>query len=87
MRVITAVFLLTTFLQPCKADTAQFDASNLTEVQFTFRGLPGRDGRDGLAGPEGPPGPLGPTGPQGGEGPAGPRGNTGPPGENTQYTK
>ena len=50
-------------------------------MQFTFRGVPGRDGRDGLVGPQGPPGPAGPFGPQGGEGPMGPRGNVGPPGE------
>ena len=60
---------------------AEFDASNVTEMQFTFRGVPGRDGRDGLVGSQGPPGPAGPFGPQGGEGPMGPRGYTGPPGE------
>ncbi len=60
---------------------AVFDASNVTEMQFTFHGVPGRDGRDGLVGPQGPPGPAGPFGPQGGEGPMGPRGNIGPPGE------
>ena len=27
---------------------AEFDASNVTEMQFTFHGVPGRDGRDGL---------------------------------------
>ena len=60
---------------------AEFDASNVTEMQFTFRGVPGRDGRDGLVGPQGPPGPVGPFGPQGGEGLKGPRGNVEPPGE------
>ena len=60
---------------------AEFDASNVTEMQFTFRGVSGRDGRDGLVGPQGPRGPVGPFGPQGGEGPVGPRGYTGPPGE------
>ena len=60
---------------------AEFDATNVTEMQFTFRGVPGRDGRDGLVGPQGPPGPAGPFGPQGVEGPTGPRGDTGPPGE------
>ena len=59
---------------------AEFDASNVTEMQFTFHGVPGRDGRDGLVGPQGPPGPAGPYGPHGGEGPMGPRGNVGPPG-------
>ena len=80
---ISAAFLLAVCLQCCKADVTQFDASNLTEVQFTFRGTPGRDGRDGLVGPKGPPGPFGPVGPQGGEGPAGPRGDIGPQGERT----
>ena len=61
---------------------AEFDASNVTEMQFTFHGVPGRDGRDGLVGPQGRPGPAGPFGPQGEEGPVGPRGYTGPPGEN-----
>ena len=61
---------------------AELDPSNVTEMQFTFRGVPGRDGRDGLVGPQGPPGPAGPFGPQGGEGPMGPRGYTGPLGQN-----
>ena len=61
----------------------EFDASNVTEMQFTFRGVPGRDGRDGLAGPQGPSGPASPFGPQGGEGPEGPRGRAGPPGESS----
>ena len=82
--VITASFLLPACLQHCKADTTLFDASNLTEVQFTFRGTPGRDGRDGHVGPEGPPGPLGPAGPPGVVGPVGPRGDQGPPGERTK---
>ena len=60
---------------------AEFDASNVTEMQFTFRGVPGRDGRNGLVGPLGPPGPVGPFGPQGGEGPVGASGNVGPPGD------
>ena len=50
----------------------------MTEIQLTFRGVPGRDGRDGLVGPQGAPGPAGPFGPQGGEGPMGPRRNVGP---------
>ena len=41
-----------------------FDRNNVTEVKFTFRGVPGRDGRDGSAGPRGPPGPPGPPGTQ-----------------------
>ena len=63
---------------------AEFDASNVTEMQFTFHGVPGRDGRDGLVGPQGPPGPAGLFGHQGGEGPMGPRANIGPPGESKQ---
>ena len=70
--LISVTFLLVTCLQCCKADITQFDASNLTEVQFTFRGTPGRDGRDGL---------VGPVGPKGGEGLVGPKGDNGPPGE------
>lgn len=81
--LISASLLMSACLQCCKADVTQFDASNLTEVEFTFRGTPGRDGRDGLVGPKGPPGPLGPVGPQGGEGPAGPQGDYGPPGKGT----
>ena len=68
-------------LQHVSGQVAEFDASNVTEMQFTFRGVPGRDGRDGLVGPRGPPGPTGPFGPQGGVGPVGQRGNIGPPGE------
>ena len=78
-----AVFVLVTASLRCvTSHPAEFDANNVTEMQFTFRGVPGRDGRDGLVGPQGPPGPPGPYGPQGGEGPLGPRGNVGPPGEN-----
>ena len=58
-----------------------FEAGNVTELQFTFRGVPGRDGREGPMGPQGSQGPTGPTGPQGVEGPAGPRGDVGPHGE------
>ena len=74
--LLLAVMTLCVFGQ-----VAEFDASNVTEMQFTFRGVPGRDGRDGLIGPQGPPGQAGPFGPQGGEGPMGPRGNVGPLGE------
>ena len=58
-----------------------FEAGNVTELQFTFRGVPGRDGREGPTGPQGSQGPTGPTGPQGVKGPAGPRGDVGPRGE------
>ena len=77
------VFLLLLAASPqcVSGQVAEFEANNVTEMQFTFRGVPGRDGRDGLVGPQGPPGPPGPYGSQGGEGPVGPRGNVGPPGE------
>ena len=75
------LLVVATSLQLVTSNLPEFDASNVTEMQFTFRGVPGRDGRDGLVGPQGPPGPAGPFGPQGGEGPMGPRGNIGPPGE------
>ena len=79
---IAVLVLVTASLQCVTGHPAEFDANNVTEMQFTFRGVPGRDGRDGLVGPQGPPGPPGPYGPQGGEGPVGPRGNVGPQGEN-----
>ena len=63
------LLVVATSLQCVTSNLPEFDASNVTEMQFTFRGVPGRDGRDGLVGP------------QGGEGPMGPRGNIGPPGE------
>ena len=75
------LFLLAVNTLCVSGQVAEFDASNVTEMQFTFRGVPGRDGRDGLVGPQGPPGPAGPIGPQGGEGPVGPRGNKGSTGE------
>ena len=78
---VGALFLLAVNTLCVSGQVAEFDASNVTEMQFTFRGVPGRDGRDGLVGPQGPPGPVGPIGPQGGEGPVGPRGNVGPQGE------
>ena len=78
------LLVVATSLQYVTSNLPEFDASNVTEMQFTFRGVPGRDGRDGLVGLRGPPGPLGPFGPQGGEGPMGPRGNVGPPGESTR---
>ena len=74
------LLVVATSLQYVTSNLPEFDASNVTEMQFTFHGVPGRDGRDGLVGPQGPPGPPGPFGPQGGEGPVGPRGNVGPPG-------
>ena len=75
------LFLLAVNTLCLSGQVAEFDAKNVTEMQFTFRGVPGRDGRDGLVGPQGPPGPAGPIGPQGGEGPVGPRGNKGSTGE------
>ena len=78
------LLVVATSLQCVTGQVAEFGASNVTETQFTFRGVPGRDGRDGLVGPQGPPGPAGPIGPQGGEGPVGPRGNVGPQGESRQ---
>ena len=75
------LLVVATSLQLVTSNRPEFNANNVTEMQFTFRGVPGRDGRDGLVGPQGPPGPAGPFGPQGGEGPIGPRGNIGPPGE------
>jgi hypothetical protein len=42
-----------------------FDAGNLTELQFTFRGVPGRDGLQGPQGTQGSQGPTGPSGDQG----------------------
>ena len=70
------LLVVATSLQSVAGHVAEFDASNVTEMQFTFRGVPGRDGRDGLVGPQGPPGPAGPTGLQGGEGHAGPPGES-----------
>ena len=55
-----------------------FEADNVTELQFTFRGVPGRDGHQGPVGPMGPQGPTGPNGKQGIQGPMGPRGDHGP---------
>ena len=75
------LLVVATSLQLVTSNLPEFNANNVTEMQFTFRGVPGRDGRDGLVGPQGPPGPAGPFGPQGGEGPMGPRGNIGPPGK------
>ena len=54
------------------------EANNVTELQFTFRGVPGRDGLQGPVGPMGPQGPTGPNGKQGIQGPMGPRGDHGP---------
>ena len=80
------LFLLAVNTLCVSGHVGEFDASNVTEMQFTFSGVPGRDGRDGLVGPQGPPGPAGPIGPQGGEGPVGPRGNAGPQGESGHQT-
>ena len=78
MVVLQTVLLIffTQCLQLGQTQTA-FEANNVTELQFTFRGVPGRDGRDGPVGPQGTAGPPGPPGQQGPEGPAGPRGGPG----------
>ena len=78
------LLVVATSLQCVSGQVAEFDASNVTEMQFTFRGVPGRDGRDGLIGPQGQHGPAGLIGPQGEEGPVGPRGNAGPQGESSK---
>ena len=83
---VEILLLLAVSTQRVSGQVAEFDASNVTEMQFTFRGVPGRDGRDGLVGPQGPPGPPGPFGPQGGVGPVGQRGNIGPPGMSRHQT-
>ena len=67
-------------------DDTVFDAGNITELQFTFRGVPGRDGLQGPQGPQGSQGPTGPPGDQGIQGPVGPRGEVGPPGEDYTHT-
>jgi hypothetical protein len=74
------VFLLVLFAQCLQLGLAQstFEANNVTELQFTFRGVPGRDGHQGPVGPMGPQGPTGPNGKQGIQGPMGPRGDHGP---------
>ena len=51
-------------LQLGQTQTA-FEANNVTELQFTFRGVPGRDGRDGPVGPQGTAGRTGPRGDRG----------------------
>jgi hypothetical protein len=43
-------------------DHTEFEGNNVTEVKFTFRGIPGRDGHQGPPGSPGPPGPPGPSG-------------------------
>ena len=58
-------------------ETVSVSGNNVSEWQFTMRGVPGRDGP---VGPAGPPGPPGSTGPHGNEGPIGPRGSVGPQG-------
>ena len=78
--VVLQTVLLIFFNQCVQLGQTQttFEANNVTELQFTFRGVPGRDGRDGPVGPQGTAGPTGPPGQQGPEGPAGPRGDHGP---------
>ena len=64
----TVLFIFfTQCLQLGQTQTA-FEANNVTELQFTFRGVPGRDGRDGPVGPQGT---AGRTGPRGDRGPRG----------------
>ena len=74
------ILLLVLFGQCLQLGLTQstFEANNVTELQFTFRGVPGRDGRQGPVGPMGPQGPTGPNGKQGIQGPMGPRGDHGP---------
>ena len=69
MAVLQTVLLIlfTQCLQLGQTQTA-FEANNVTELQFTFRGVPGRDGRDGPVGPQGT---AGRTGPRGDRGPRG----------------
>ena len=50
------VVLAGTALQHSSARVAQFDANNVTKMEFTFQGVPGRDGMDGQPGPVGPQG-------------------------------
>ena len=54
--VFGLVFLAGTALQHSSAKVAQFDANNVTKMEFTFQGVPGRDGMQGQPGPAGPQG-------------------------------
>ena len=53
--VFGLVFLAGTALQHSSAKVAQFDANNVTKMEFTFQEVPGR-------GMQGQPGPAGPQG-------------------------
>ena len=81
LKSFTLVVLTVLLSGTLSLEDTLFEAGNVTELQFTFRGVPGRDGREGPTGPQGAEGPTGPTGPQGVKGPAGPRGDVGPRGE------
>lgn len=50
------VLLAGTVLRHTSARVAAFDANNVTKMEFTFQGVPGRDGKDGQPGPVGPQG-------------------------------
>ena len=54
--VFGLVLLAGTALQHSSAKVAQFDANNVTKMEFTFQGVPGRDGTQGQPGPAGPQG-------------------------------
>lgn len=54
--VFGLVLVAATALQQTGAEVAQFDANNVTKMEFTFRGVPGRDGKEGQPGPVGPQG-------------------------------
>ena len=54
--VFGLVLLAGTALQQSSARVAQFDANNVTKMEFTFQGVPGRDGMNGQPGPVGPQG-------------------------------
>ena len=54
--VFGLAFLAGTALQHSSAKVAQFDANNVTKMEFTFQGVPGRDGMQGQPGPAGPQG-------------------------------
>ena len=54
--VFGLVLVAGTALQWSGAEVAEFDANNVTKMEFTFRGVPGRDGMAGQPGPVGPQG-------------------------------
>ena len=86
LKSFTLVVLTVLLSGTLSLEDTLFEAGNVTELQFTFRGVPGRDGMVGPTGPQGREGPTGPTGPQGAKGPTGPRGDVGPRGEYSYFT-